>query len=52
MNANAKLDAPLRRQTKIAFDHAVLDFDGAAHRLDDASELDEHAVPVNLTTRP
>ena len=44
MDADAKLDAPLRRHTSVAFDHAVLDFDGAAHRVDDAAELDERAV--------
>jgi hypothetical protein len=28
----------------VALDHAVLDFDGAAHGVDDAAELDERAV--------
>ena len=41
MDADAKLDAALGRQAGIALDHAVLHFDGAAHRVDDAAELDE-----------
>ena len=53
MNANAKPNAPLRRQAGIAFNHAVLNLDGAAHRVDYAAELDERAVqPVSLTMRP
>ena len=44
MNADAKLDPALRRQTGVTLDHAVLDFDRAAHRVDHAAELDETAV--------
>ena len=44
MDADAELDPPLRRQTGIALDHAVLHFDRAAHRVDYAAELDEAAV--------
>ena len=52
MDADAKLDAPLRRQAGVALDHAVLHFDGAAHRVDHAAELDEAPSPVRLTMRP
>ena len=44
MNANAKLDAALRRQAGVALDEAVLHFDGAAHRVDHAAKLDQAAV--------
>ena len=44
MNADAKLDAALGRHAGVALDHAVLDFDGAAHRVDHAAELDDGAV--------
>ena len=44
MNADAKLDAALGRQAGVAFDHAVLHFDRAAHGVDDAAELDQAAV--------
>ena len=37
LDANPKLDAALGRQTRAALDHAVLQFDGAAHGVDDAS---------------
>ena len=44
MNADAELDAALGRQAGVALDHAVLHLDGATHRIDHASELDEAAV--------
>ena len=44
MNADAKLDALFRRQADIALDHAGLDLEGAAHRVDHAAELDDRAV--------
>ena len=44
MDADAKLDATLRRKAGVAFDHAVLHFDGAAHRVDYAAELDDASV--------
>jgi hypothetical protein len=52
MNADAEFDAALRRQTGVALDHAVLHFDGAAHRVDHAAELDEDAVPNALDDAP
>ena len=44
MNADPEFDAALRRQAGVALDHGVLHLDGAAHRVDDAAELDEAAV--------
>ena len=44
MDADAELDAAFRRQAGVALDHAVLHFDGAAHRVDHAAELDDAAV--------
>ena len=44
MDADAELDAALRRHAGIALDHAVLHLDGAAHGVDHAAELDEAAV--------
>jgi hypothetical protein len=43
-----EFDAALRRKTSITLDHAVLHFDGAAHRIHDASELDEDAIAGSL----
>src|SRR5690242_10324611 len=48
IDADAKLDAFLSRNIGIAFNHAALDVDGAAHRVDDTSMLDEHAVAGGL----
>ena len=44
MNADAKLNAPIGRHAGVAFDEAVLHFDRAAHRVDDAAEFDDRAV--------
>jgi hypothetical protein len=44
VNADAELDAALGRQAGVAFDHAVLYFDGATHGVDHAAEFDEAAV--------
>ena len=44
MNADAKFDALVRRHAGVALDHGVLHFDRAAHRVDDAAELDDAAV--------
>ena len=43
MNADANYPM-LDRQAGVALDHAVLHLDRAAHRVDDAAELDEIAV--------
>jgi hypothetical protein len=49
VDADAKLNAALRRQASIALDHPVLHINSAAHGIDNASELDENAVssPLN-----
>jgi hypothetical protein len=52
MNADAKLDAPFRRQTRVALNHAVLHFDCAAHGVDHAAELDDRAVAGALNDAP
>src|SRR5277367_6760742 len=44
MNADAKFDALVERDPRIALDHGVLHFEPAAHRVDDAAELDDAAV--------
>ncbi len=44
VDADAELDAALGRQAGVALGHAVLHFDGAAHGVDHAAELDENAV--------
>ena len=51
MNADAELDAALWRHAGIALDHAVLHFDRASHRVDDAAELDKAAVAGALDDR-
>jgi hypothetical protein len=52
MDTDPKLDAALGRKTRVAFDHAVLHFDGAAHGINHAAELDEDSVPCPLDDRP
>ena len=44
MNADAEFDAPVLRHAGVALDQAVLHFDRAADRVDDAAELDDAAV--------
>jgi hypothetical protein len=44
MNADTELDPALGRHSGIAFDHRVLQFNGAAHRIDNAAEFDDAAV--------
>ena len=44
MNADAKLDTLFGRDARVALDHGVLHFERAAHRVDDAAELDDAAV--------
>ena len=39
MDADAELDATLQPARRVAFDHAVLHFDRAAHGVDHAAEL-------------
>ena len=44
MNADPKLDALVGRDPCVALDHGMLHFECAAHRVDDAAELDDAAV--------
>ena len=44
MNADAKFDALFERDPRVALDHGVLHFEGAAHCVDDAAKLDDAAV--------
>ena len=48
IDADAKLDMPIFGDAGIALDHAALDLDGAARRVDDAAELDQEAVAHHL----
>ena len=44
MDADAELDTLVRRDTRVAFDHGDLDFDRAAHCVDDAAKLGDESV--------
>ncbi len=44
MDADTEHDPAVLRDAGIALDHGVLNFDRAAHRVDDAAELDNAAV--------
>jgi len=44
MNADAKFDAFVERDPRIALDHGVLHFECAAHRVDDVAKLDDAAI--------
>jgi hypothetical protein len=44
MNADPELDAALGRHAGVSLGHAVLNFDGAVHRVDNAAKFDERAV--------
>ena len=48
----AKDDAAISRHAGVTLDHAVLHFDGAAHGVDDAAELDNAAVAGALDDAP
>jgi hypothetical protein len=52
MDADAKLDAALRRKAGVALDHAVLHLDGAAHGVDHTAELHQYSVPGALHDAP
>ena len=51
MNADSELDA-LSAAPGVALDHAVLDLDRAAHRVDHAAKLDKDAVAGALDDAP
>ena len=48
VDADPELDAALGREASITLDHPVLHLDGAADRIDDASELNEDAISCSL----
>src|SRR5262249_1553730 len=48
MNADAKFDAPLRRQTGIALDHQVLNLDAATNSVDDTAKFHEDSIAGSL----
>jgi hypothetical protein len=48
IDADAKLDAPIGGNLGIALGHRALHLDRAAHRVDDAGKLDQHAVAGGL----
>jgi hypothetical protein len=52
MDSNAKLDAPLGWNARIALDHAVLHLDGAAHRVDNAAEFNDGSIAGALDHPP
>jgi hypothetical protein len=52
MNADPEDDAAILGHARVALDHGVLNFDGAANGVDDAAELDDRAVPGSLDDSP
>ena len=48
VDANAELDAPIIGDAGVAIRHTRLHGDGALHGIDDAAELDQHAVTCRL----
>ena len=48
MDADAEFDPEVRGHVDIALGHCALDFHRAAHRIDSAGELDQHAVAGGL----
>ena len=48
MNADAKIDALAGRDARVALDHGLLHFDGAAHGVDHTAELDDAAIASAL----
>src|SRR6266851_4310326 len=48
IDADAEFNPPLRRHASVALSHAALDLDGAAHGVNHAGELDQHAVAGGL----
>ncbi len=48
IDADAQVDAAIRRQVGVALGHAALNLDGAAHGIDDAGEFDEQPVARRL----
>ncbi len=52
MNADTEFDLATGRHACVALDHGVLHLDGATHRIDHGTKLDESAVPRTLDDAP
>ena len=52
VNADPEDDAAILGHAGVTLDHGVLNFDGAAHGIDDAAELDDRAVAGALDDPP
>jgi hypothetical protein len=52
MNADPEFDAAIVRYACVAFDHGVLHFDSAAHRVDHAAKLDQRPIAGTLEDTP
>jgi hypothetical protein len=52
VNADPEHDAAILGHAGVALDHRVLNFDRAAHRVDDAAELDDRTVAGALNDAP
>src|SRR5262245_54565096 len=48
MNADTELDSSLRRRSRVALDHGVLNLNGAAHGVNHAAELDNSPIACAL----
>jgi hypothetical protein len=48
IDPHAEFNAAIRRYIGVSLGHSALHFDGAAHRVDDAGELDEQSVAGGL----
>src|SRR6476619_3464030 len=48
IDADAQLDAVVRRDTEVVLGHRLLHLDRAAHRVDDAGKLHQHTVAGRL----
>ena len=52
MNANAKIDAAIRQNARIALDHRVLNLDRAPYGIDNAAKFHECAIACALENAP
>src|SRR5271166_3709029 len=52
IDADAQLDAVVRRGAAVALRHRLLHFDRTAHGIDDAAKFHQHPVAGGLATRP
>jgi hypothetical protein len=48
IDPDTELDAPLLRNSDVAFGHLLLNLDGATHRIDNAGKLDQQSVASRL----